>query len=468
MKDIIVIGGGPGGYVAAIRAAQLGATVTVVEKENLGGTCLNKGCIPTKALYKNAEVVHSVSTMKEFGVNIEGGFTIDIPQIHKRKEEVVFKLVDGVRRILDSYDIETIFGSAEIKDRNHVVVHKNDGETESLETKNIIIATGATPFIPENMKSDNPNIMTSDEIINFEHIPKSLVIIGGGVIGMEFANIFHAMGTEVHVMERNARILNRLDSDLSKRLQAYIKKQGMKIHNYASVKALNTKEDGSIEVIGEQKGKELILNTEKVLISVGRRPNLQGMNLEALGVKHSPKGIEINDNYETNVEGIFAIGDVTGGIMLAHEASHHGTIAAEAAMNKRTTRNGSVIPSAIFTSPEVATVGLTEEEAKAKKLDYVTSKFMFGGNGKALAMGDSQGFIKVIANGDTIVGVHIMGLNASDLIHEGVLAVSKGMRIDDITSTVHAHPTMSEGFAEAVLGLKGVSIHALASKKKKE
>jgi len=466
MKDVIVIGGGPGGYVAAIRAAQLGATVTVVEKENLGGTCLNKGCIPTKALYKNAEVVHSVSTMKEFGVNIEGGFTIDIPQIHKRKEEVVFKLVDGVRRILNSYEIETIFGEAEIEDRNHVVVHKNDGETEKLETKNIIIATGATPFIPENMKSDNPSIMTSDEIINFDHIPKSLVIIGGGVIGMEFANIFHAMGTEVHVMERNDRILHRLDSDLSKRLQAYVKKQGMKIHNNAVVNELKVKEDGSIEMIGERKGKELTFSCEKVLVAVGRRPNLKGMNLEKLGIHHSPRGIETNENFETNVEGIFAIGDVTGGVMLAHEASHHGIIAAEAAMNKRITHNGSIIPSAIFTSPEVATVGLSEEEAKAKKLDYVTSKFMFGGNGKALAMGDSQGFIKVIANGDTIVGVHIMGLNASDLIHEGVLAVSKGMRIDDITGTVHAHPTMSEGFAEAVLGLKGESIHALASKKK--
>ncbi len=466
MKDLIIIGGGPGGYVAAIRAAQLGASVTVIEKENLGGTCLNKGCIPTKALFKNAEMIHSVSTMQEFGVNLEGGFTIDIPQIHKRKDEVVFKLVDGVRRILNSYEVETIYGNAEIKDRSTVVVKKPDGEFESLETKNIIIATGATPFIPENMKSEHPSIMTSDEIINFDHIPKSLVIIGGGVIGMEFANIFHAMGTEIHVVERNDRILHRLDSDLSKRLQAYVKKQGMKIYNNASVNELNVMEDGSIEVVGEKKGKELILNCEKVLVAIGRRPNIEGMNLETLGINHSPRGIEVNDNYETNVEGIFAIGDVTGGIMLAHEASHHGIIAAEAAMNKRITHNGSVIPSAIFTSPEVATVGLSEEEAKAKKLDYVTSKFMFGGNGKALAMGDTQGFIKVIANGDTIVGVHIMGLNASDLIHEGVLAVSKGMRIDDITGTVHAHPTMSEGFAEAVMGLKGESIHALAPKKK--
>ncbi|NBG88035.1 dihydrolipoyl dehydrogenase [Isachenkonia alkalipeptolytica] len=467
MKDVIVIGGGPGGYVAAIRAAQLGADVTVIEKENLGGTCLNKGCIPTKALFKNAEMVHSIGTMKEFGVNLEGGFTIDIPQIHKRKEEVVFKLVDGVRRILNSYDIETVYGEATIKDRNRVKVQKNDGETIDVETKNIIIATGATPFIPENLRVDHPGIMTSDEIINFDNIPKSLVIIGGGVIGMEFANIFHAMGTEVHVVEHNERILHRLDSDLSKRLQAHVKKQGMKIHNNALVKELNPQEDGSIEVIGERKGKELKVDCEKVLVAVGRRPNLEGMNLEDLGVHHSPRGIEVNENYETNVEGIYAIGDVTGGIMLAHEASHHGIIAAEASMNKRITHNGSTIPSAIFTSPEVATVGLSEEEAKAKKMDYVTSKFMFGGNGKALAMGDTQGFIKVIANGDTIVGVHIMGLNASDLIHEGVLAVSKGMRIDDITGTVHAHPTMSEGFAEAVLGLKGVSIHALASKKKK-
>lgn len=465
MKDLIVIGGGPGGYVAAIRAAQLGATVTVVEKEDLGGTCLNKGCIPTKALFKNAEVVHSVKLMKEFGVNLDGGYSIDIPQIHKRKDEVIFKLVDGVRRILNSYDVETIFGEGEIKDRNTVVVQKKDGAKEILETKNIIIATGATPYIPENMKVDHPSIMTSDEIINFDHIPKSLLIIGGGVIGMEFANIFHAMGTEVTVYERNDRILRRLDSDLSKRLQAYMKKQGMKIQNHTSVKELIPKEEGTIEVIGEKKGKELVQNFEKVLVAVGRKPNYKGMNLEALGIEHSPGGIETNENYETNVEGIFAIGDVIGGVMLAHEASHQGIIAAEAVMNKRKTLKGSVIPSCIFTSPEVATVGLSEEEAKAKRMDYVTSKFMFGGNGKALAMGDSQGFIKVIANGDTIVGVHIMGLNASDLIHEGVLAVSKGMKIDDITGTVHAHPTLSEGFAEAVLGLKGESIHALASKK---
>lgn len=466
MKDLIVIGGGPGGYVAAIRAAQLGADVTVIEKENLGGTCLNKGCIPTKALFKNAEAIHSISTMKEFGVNLEGGFTIDIPQIHQRKEEVVFKLVDGVRRILKSYDIETIYGQAEIKDPNRVLVNKNDGETEIVETKNIIIATGATPFIPEGLKSDNPSIMTSDDIINFDHIPESLTIIGGGVIGMEFANIFQAMGTKITVVEHHDRILYRLDSDLSKRLQAYVKKQGMKIHNNASVEALKTLEDGSIEVTGEKKGKALSINCEKVLISVGRKPNYEGMNLDALGITYSRRGIQTNDNYETNVEGIYAIGDVTGGVMLAHEASHQGIIAAEAVMNKRKTQIGSIIPSCIFTSPEVATVGLSEEEAKAKKMDYVTSKFMFGGNGKALAMGDSQGFIKVIANGDTIVGVHIMGLNASDLIHEGVLAVSRGMKIDDITGTVHAHPTLSEGFAEAVLGLKGESIHALASKKK--
>ena len=466
MKDIVIIGGGPGGYVAAIRAAQLGAKVAVVEKEEYGGTCLNKGCIPTKALFKNAEVIHTMQGLEEFGISIDG-YSIDIEKIHQRKEKVVHQLVDGVKKILASYDVEMIIGKASIKSNKEVLVGMASGEDVILETKNILIATGAVPNVPEEYQMDHPGLMTSDDLINFRKIPESLIVIGGGVIGMEFATIFNAMGTKVEVIERGPRILSRLDSDLSKRLQALLKKKGMIIHNHSTVKEIRKADDGNLIMELDKKGKDVTLNTEKILVSVGRRPQLKGLNLDEMGVKYTKKGIDVDENYETNVEGIYAIGDVIGRTMLAHEASHQGIIAAEAVLNRRITKEGTVIPSCIFTYPEVATVGLSEEEAKAKKLDYRTSKFMFGGNGKALAMGDTDGFIKVVANGDTIVGVHIMGHNASDLIHEGILAVSRGMRIDDITGTVHAHPTLSEGFAEAVLGLKGESIHAMASKNAK-
>jgi dihydrolipoamide dehydrogenase len=456
-KDIIVIGGGPGGYVAAIRAAQLGARVCVIEKDKLGGTCLNRGCIPTKALYRNAEILNTLRNIDEFGISISG-FDIDIEKIHCRKQCIIDQLVGGVAQLLKANNVEVINGLAVFKDKNTVEISMEDGSTKEISADNIIISTGSAPAIPPIEGADAEGIYTSEDILNFNKIPSSLAVIGGGVVGMELACVFNAMGTKVSVVEYMPNILGPTDSDITKRLTVSFKKKGIDINLSTKVTKIE-KTAGGYTVYGEGKKGEVKIETEKVLISAGRIPVVKGLNLEGIGIDFDRKGIKVDSNCETNVKGIYAVGDVNGKIMLAHAASHQGILAAEKIMGIDSAALHHIVPSCIFVFPEVASVGITEDEARRDELDYKVSKFMFGANGKALALGEGEGFIKVIAIDDVIAGVHIMGPHASDLIHEGTLAIANNMKIDQIKNTIHAHPTLSEAFTEAVMGLKGEAIH---------
>lgn len=462
-KSIIVIGGGPGGYVAAIRAAQLGAKVTLVEKDSLGGTCLNRGCIPTKTLYRNAEILNTLKNIDEFGISI-GEYKVDIEKFHNRKNEVVNQLVGGVSQLLKANGVNVIYGAAKLQDNNTVLVILNDGSEAALNADNIIIATGSRPATPTIEGADLEGIYTSEDMLNFKSIPKSLAIIGGGVIGMEFANIFNAMGSKVSVIEFMQSILAQVDSDLTKRLTPSLKKKGIDIYTSTKVNKIN-KENDTFTVYAEGKKGEVKIEAESVLISVGRTPNTENLNLDGVGINFSRKGIEVDDNFETNIKGVYAIGDVNGKIMLAHAASHQGISVVNRIMYRDNHVDNEIVPNCIFIVPEISSVGITEQTAKERGISYKTSKFLFGANGKALALGEPEGLVKVISNeAGKLLGVHIMGPHASDLVHEGVLAISNGLTVEDIEKTIHGHPTLAEAFAEAVSGLKGEAIHMMPSK----
>lgn len=464
-KDIVVIGGGPGGYVAAIRAAQLGAKVTLIERDKLGGTCLNRGCIPTKTLYRNAEILNTLKNIDEFGISVSG-YSVDVEKIQDRKRKVIIQLTDGIAQLLKVNGVEVINGRGRLIDSKTVGVSLADGSELEIKTKNIIIATGSKPSMPPIEGADLPGIFTSEEILDFERIPEKLLIIGGGVIGMEFAGIFNAMGTKVTVIEYLPSILAQVDSDLTKRLSVSLKKRGIDIHTSTKVNKIE-KDSEIYRVYCEGKKGELSFEADCVLIAAGRTPVIDEINLEGIGVCFDKRGIKVDKNYMTNIEGIYAIGDVNGISMLAHAASHQGMAAVEKIMGVKKENKNENIPGCIFIFPEVSTVGLTEDEAKEKGIPYKTSKFLFGANGKALALGEAEGMVKVIASSedDIILGVHIMGPHASDLIHEGVLAVGSRMKCKEISEIIHAHPTLSEAFAEAVMGINGEAIHMVPSKK---
>ena len=469
-KHLIIIGGGPAGYTAAIRAAQLGAKVTLIEKDELGGTCLNKGCIPTKALYRTAEIMKTLNSVEQFGINVDG-YSLNVDKIQERKKSIVIQLSTGIKQLLKANKIEVIKGTAYLKDTNSVTIDKHDGSSEELIGSHIIIATGSKPSLPPIPGADIEGLLFSDELLDFTEIPKSLVIMGGGIIGMEFAAIFNAFGTKVSVVEYMPNILPMVDLDLTKRLTAVQKRRGIDI--YTSTKVVGIEKRGNQYTLNCESKKGIIpITAEKVLVSVGRTPILEGLSLETVGIEYDRKGIRVDCNYRTNIESIYAIGDANGESMLAHAAAHQGIKAVEHIITGRSVSSKAIVPSCIFTLPEVASVGITEAQAKEKGLDYKVGKFLFGANGKALTLGESEGMVKVIAtvsseegeSREEIIGVHIMGVHASDIIHEGALAVSRGMKIRDIIETIHAHPTLSEAFSEAVMALKCEAIHQVNSK----
>lgn len=461
--DVVVIGGGPGGYVAGIKAAQLGAKTCVIEMDRVGGTCLNRGCIPTKALYRNAEILNIIHEIDEFGISIPS-YEVDINKIHDRKEKVVETLVIGVEQLLNANGVELVEGKAVLKDKNTVIATLKDGSTREITTKNIILATGSAPSVPAIEGADLEGVLDSDDILALREIPKRLLVVGGGVIGMEFAGIFNSLGTEVTVLQSGDRILKFADADLTKRLVASVKKKGVNMQLNTRIQKIE-QGDNCLKITAEGKKGEVTFEAEKVLMAIGRYPLVEGIGLEDAGVEFDKRGIKVNENFETNIEGIYAIGDVNAKNMLAHAASHQGITVAERIMGHSSDANHDLVPSCVFVFPELSTVGATEDELKAEGKEYKVSKFMFAANGKALSLGETEGFVKVIADmDDTIIGVHILGPHASDLIHEGVLAVSKKLNVKDIADTIHAHPTLSESFVEAVLGIKNEAIHMVPKK----
>lgn len=456
--DLVIIGGGPGGYVAAIRAAQLNARVCLVERHRMGGTCLNTGCIPTKALYRSAEVCQLVKNSEEFGIE-NSGAAINWERVQDRKTKIVNQLVSGIDQLMKANGITVIQGDAKLTGPNEIGVVKADAETVNVSADHIMIATGSKSAIPPIDGADLPGVLDSTELLNIDHIPQKLAVIGGGVIGMEFAAIFNAFGSKVTVIEFLPGILAQLDSDISKRLVPMMKKKGVEILTSAKVMKIEEQDNRLTLAVSTAKG-DIQIEADQALMAVGRQPAIDGLMLGAAGVEHEGQGIKTNRFGQTNVSNIYAIGDVTGGVMLAHTASHQGIIAVEHMMGLDSGHGMETIPGCVFAFPEIAFAGVTEDEARKSGIQYQTGKFMFGANGKALTLGEGEGFIKVISDeNDQLIGVHILGPHASDLIQEGVLAIGMKIPAGDVIGTVHAHPTLSEAFAEAVMDLKGTAIH---------
>ena len=454
--DLIIIGAGPGGYETAVRAAKAGLQVVIIEKEHLGGTCLNAGCIPTKCLCHSAEGLPPAPSQGR-GKNSSAYLAEAIA----RKNEVVGKLKAGVAQLMKTPGITLVEGEARFLDSHTVAVNTMDNE---FSAPNIIIATGSqTKFLPIP-GAHAKGVVTSTELLNLTTLPQRLAIIGGGVIGLEFASIFQSLGSQVTVIEFCKEILQNFDRDLAKRLRTSLKKRGIEFHTSAAAKEirplpaspcregedtippLNVEVRGRLQVDFEEKGKLQSVEADLVLMAVGRAANLQSLNLADVGIETTPRGIVVDDHMQTNVPGIYAIGDVNGLIQLAHAASAQGKIALGHILNSSCGGwQGAVIPSAVFTVPEAAMVGQTEEQLTEAGVDYQTHKALYRANGKALAMDAEDGMVKILTNGDgRILGCHILGAHASDLIHEVTLAMRLGASIHDLADTVHAHPSLSE------------------------
>lgn len=453
--DIAILGGGPGGYVAALRASQLGARVALVEKDRLGGTCLNRGCIPTKALVRGMEIVLEVQHAGEFGIDV-GQPEIDFHRLTTRMRRVVDSLVGGVEQLLKAGKVTVFTGSGRIISPGRVLVEPE----REINAKSIVIATGSVPARIPIPGASIPGVVTTDELLQIESPPKSLVIIGGGVIGVEFACIFAVLGTKITIVEMLPTILLQVEDDVVRRLVPLLKARGVEINVGASVKEIRQSNE-LLEVVFDTSQGQRSVQGEMVLLAVGRWPYVDGLGLSELNIKMNRRAIATNERMETNVEGIYAIGDVTGQRMLAHVASYQGEVAVENALGHRREADLSAVPDCIFSIPEIAQVGLGEKEAKEKGISYKVSRFPFSSSARAQIQGESSGFVKLVCEAESgrVLGVHIIGHRATDLIAEGTLAVKLGARARDIVETIHAHPTFPEAFHEAAMGQFEGPIH---------
>lgn len=459
--DTVVIGAGPGGYVAGIRLGQLGVKTLVIEKEFYGGVCLNVGCIPSKALITVAKHHRKLREGEKLGI-IAKDVTVDADKIQGFKEDVVKRLTGGVQQLLKANKTQTMDGEARFKDKNTLEVKTKDGKTETVRFKNAIIATGSTPIQIPGFEFDNKAVLDSTGALALKKIPERLVVIGGGYIGLEIACMYHNMGTEVEVVEMMPHLLTGIDQELTKTLQRELKKRGMKFHMESKAKGVERTKNGVTVGIETKNGKEVEIKGDHVLVAVGRRPNTKNLGLENAGVKVNEKGIiETDDQARTNVKHIYALGDITPGPPLAHKASKEGIVAAEVISGKKSGLDHKVVPAAVFTDPEIAYVGPTEEELKEKGVKYKVGKFPFAANGRALGAGEGTGFTKILSDKETeeVLAVHIIGPDASDLIAEGTLAIEMGAFLDDIALTIHTHPTLAETLMEAAEHAQGHAIH---------
>jgi dihydrolipoamide dehydrogenase len=452
--DIVIVGGGPGGYVAAIKAGQLGYKVAVIERENVGGVCLNWGCIPTKTLLKSAKVFEQFKHAKDYGIDVKtDAISANFPDMIKRKDSVVRRLTGGVAVLLKKNGATLIKGFGEVLDAHHVKV----GE-ETLEAKFIILATGASVIMPpipglqEGFESGF--VLTSKEILDLKVLPQSLVIVGGGVIGLEFATIFHSLGTKVTVIEKLPVILSSVDEELRGLFHKKIIKDGIQLITSATVTTI-----GRQSLSYEVDGKSIEVKTDKVLMAVGMKPNTK--SFASLNLAMEKAGVQVNDRMQTSVENVYAIGDVTGKYMLAHVASHAGLVAIDHIHGLDTKMDYKAIPSGIYTFPEIAMVGLTEQDAKAQGIDYKVSTFPLMANGKAMGENEKDGIVKIIVSKayHEIIGVHIMAPAATEMISEATLAINLEATAEELVHTIHPHPTLSEMIMEAAHGIIDKPIH---------
>lgn len=462
--DLIVVGAGPGGYVAAIRAAQLGMKVACVEKDrSLGGTCLNVGCIPSKALLESSELYSQAKDkMKDHGIQASG-ISLDLKKCMERKDQVVAQLTGGVASLFKKNKIDHILGQAQLNADRSVTVRQNK-EENILKAKHVILATGSQPIAIPGVAVDGKSIVDSTGALALSKVPQKLIVIGGGYIGLELGSVYLRWGSQVTVLEAFDRIVPAMDLEVGKTFQRTLQKQGMQFQLSTKVKGATVKKDGTVEVtVEDSSGKSATLSADVVLVAVGRKPNTEGLGLDKAGVKTDEKGrIVVDGKFQTSLVGVYAIGDVIAGPMLAHKAMEEGVAVAEILAGQAGHVNYDAIPSVVYTWPEVASVGLTEEQLKEKKIEYKTFKFPFLAVGKAIAMGEKEGWVKLLADKktDRLLGAHIIGARASDMIAELVLAIEFKASAEDIARTCHAHPTLSEGVKEAALGLGSGTIHA--------
>jgi dihydrolipoamide dehydrogenase len=455
---VVVIGAGPGGYVAALKAARFGATVTVIEDTEVGGTCLNRGCIPTKTLLASSEAFAKARQLERFGIELKGTLTPNLTRMMERKDRVVGVQVKGIRTLLNSWGITLVEGVGRLLGGMCVEARRKDGSTEAFHADKIIIATGSRPAQMPAIPTNGTHILSSDDAFGLREIPRSMIIVGAGVIGCEWACIFGELGTEITIVETLSRAIATEDEEISGLLAREFKKRKIRLLTNVRVESVSTGPEGVSAILDDSRE----IKAEKMLLAVGRALNTEGLGLETLGIAQGEhEEIRVDDRMQTNVEDVYAVGDVTGGILLAHVASREGIVAASNACGQSERMRYETVPTAIFTLPEIASVGLREFQAEDMGIQTRTGHFPVRGLGKAHALGEIAGLFKVIADykSDRVLGVHIIGARASDVIHEAALALAMGLSVRDIAGTIHAHLTLSEGLVEAAEDVYGEALH---------
>lgn len=460
-KETVIIGSGPGGYVSAIRAAQLGQKVTIIEKTYIGGTCLNVGCIPSKAIITAAHAFHNAKNSEIFGVQT-GSAQIDLEKTQDWKEnQVVKRLTGGVESLLKKNKVEIIRGTASFKDNKHLMVTKEDGSTEELEFQQVVISTGTAPIELAEVPFGEKVIDTTGGL-GLRKAPESLVIVGGGYVGSQLAGAFSNLGVKVTILEKESHILHFFDEDMSKMVEKNYAKKGIEVITSVNIKSTKETAD-DVTITYEKDGKEETITSSAVLVSAGRKPYTKGLNLEEIGVEMLENGrIKVSDSLQTSVEGIYAIGDVAPGPAFAHKASYEGKIVAEVIAGQNPALEEEILPIAVYTEPELATVGMSAAEAKKSDRNLKISKFPLAGNGRALSLNQTEGFVRLITdqdNDNALVGAQIAGVGAPDIISEVGFAIKNGMNAEDISLTIHAHPTVAESIMDASELALGMPIH---------
>jgi len=456
--DVAIIGAGPGGYVAAIRGAQGGAKICLIEEAIVGGTCLNWGCIPTKTLVATAGLFTRLRSAEELGIRITGSVELDFAKVTARKDRVVRGLVKGVQTLLESNGVTTLAGHGTLAGKDRVRVRHTSGHIGEVEARSIILATGSRPIDLPGLEIDGEYVLNSDHAVTLRELPGSILVVGAGAIGCEFAFLFNGFGSDVTMVEVLSHAVPMMDEDISVLLEREIRKRKIKLH--LNTKVASVKRGPDKLAVALDNGQTI--HVDKLLVSVGRAPNVADLGLEVVGVELTERGtIRVNGRMETNVPGVYAIGDVVGGNMLAHEASAEGMVAVENALGGSRAMNYNLVPSAIFTDPEIASVGLTERAAREQGHEVKVGKFPFRALGKAHVLGEVAGEVKLVADAETdqIIGAHIMGPHATDLIHEVALAIKMEATAEEVAGTIHAHPTLSEALMEAGHALLGGAIH---------